>query len=80
MHDVMLLPLSFSSNDKAAAIRDTSADSKDKAMATWDTSMGSVPTPPLSQRTKDMLVTNSQDLYVTLLWLLKNWRADLPSK
>ena len=42
--------LSFSSHDKAVAIRDTSAGSKDKAMATWDTSMGSVTTPPLSQR------------------------------
>ena len=34
MHDIMLFPLSLGSDDKAVAIRDTSAGSKDKAMAT----------------------------------------------
>ena len=60
----MLFPLSFGSNDNVVAIRDTSAGSKDKAMATWDTSMGSNISDYTTAVSKDILVTNSQDLYV----------------
>jgi len=60
----MLFPLRFDSNDKAVAIRDTSAGPKDKAMATRDTSKGSNISDNTTSVSKEMLVTDSHYLYV----------------